>query len=49
MDSTYDDCELIRKIYNGYNFDILSVNYSVGKTKRGSEIIFYGPNVKREQ
>ena len=45
---TYDDCELIRRIYNGFNFETLSVNYSVGKTKKGSEIIVYGPNVIRK-
>lgn len=43
---TYDDCDLIREIYGAYEFETISVNYSVGKTKQGSEIIVYGPGLK---
>jgi len=45
---TYDDCELIRSIYKEYYYERLSINYSVGKTKRGDEIIIYGQNVIRK-
>lgn len=45
---TYDDCELIRNIYKEYYYERLSINYSVGKTKRGDEIIIYGRNVIRK-
>lgn len=45
---TYDDCELIREIYSGYSYDTLSINYSVGKTKKGAEIIIYGPTITKK-
>lgn len=45
---TYDDCEFIRNIYEGYDIESLSVNYSVGKTKTGSEIIVFGPKVIKD-
>lgn len=43
--ATYDNCEFIRKIYNGFKYETLIVKYSVGKTKCGSEVIIYGPSV----
>lgn len=42
---TYDDCEFIRNIYKDFELENISVNYSVGNIKQGSEIIVYGPNV----
>jgi len=46
---TYDDCELIRNLYKDYYSESLSINYSVGKTKKGDEVIIYGQNVLRKR
>ena len=42
---TYDDCDFIRNLYKDYSFEIINVNYSVGKTKNGAELIVYGPSI----
>lgn len=45
---TYDKCELIERLYNNFNREELSINYSAGQTKSGKEVIIYGDNVKYE-
>ncbi len=41
---TYDKCDFIKRLYNGFESEILSVYYSAGKAKSGDEIIFFNTN-----
>lgn len=45
--TTYDKCEFIEELYNGYNTEILSIYYSAGQTKSGDEIVIFGPGIQK--
>ena len=42
---TYDDCELVRQLYSDYSKSIITLNYSTGHTKRGTELLIYGHSI----
>lgn len=42
---TYDNCPLIRTLYNDYHKTIISLYYSAGREKRGDELMIYAKNV----
>lgn len=42
---TYDACELIERLYCNYFMESISLNYSTGVTKNGTEILIYGPTM----
>lgn len=43
---TYDECELIKKLYNKFRMDKIQLNYSAGNTKKGQEYIVYSDLLK---
>lgn len=45
---TYDKCDLIEELYKGFDHEILSINYSAGKTKSGKEIIIFSSNTNHD-
>lgn len=42
---TYDDCPLIRDLYSNYYKTIITLNYSAGHAKKGSELMIYGNTI----
>ncbi len=43
---TYDECDLIYRIFECYRKNVITLNYSAGRTKSGQELIIYGDMVK---
>ena len=43
---TYDESELITKLYQNYQMEKIVLGYSAGKTKSGSELIIYSSQIK---
>lgn len=45
---TYDECELIKALYQKFRIDKMQLSYSAGNTKRGQEYIIYSDLLKVE-
>lgn len=45
---TYDECELIQRLYQNFRMECMSLNYSAGCTKLGQEYIIYSDSIKME-
>ena len=44
--ASYDNCQEIKDIYSGYQFDTYTLNYSAYSKSKGSEVMIYGPTIK---
>lgn len=42
---TYDECDFISSLYHNFRQEIITLNYSAGKTKSGNEYIIYGNSI----
>lgn len=42
---TYDECQLIYDIYKEYPKEVITLRYSAGQTKKGSELLVYSNSV----
>lgn len=42
---TYDECDTIYTLYANYRKEIITLNYSAGRTKSGRELMIYSDNV----
>jgi len=42
---TYDNVKNINEIYHGFSRKCFSLNYSIGNTKFGKEVMFFSPNL----
>lgn len=42
---TYDDCDLINELYASYRREIITLNYSAGRAKKGKELLIYSDDV----
>lgn len=42
---TYDKCDLIYFLYQNYRKEIITLNYSVGNSKHGQELLIYSNNI----
>jgi DNA adenine methylase len=42
---TYDECETIYNLYPQYRKEIIILNYSIGNSKNGKELIIYSDNI----
>lgn len=42
---TYDKCDLIYNLYQNYRKEIITLNYSVGHTREGKELLIYSDNI----
>lgn len=42
---TYDQCDLIHELYKDYRQQIITLNYSAGNTRKGSEFLIFGNKV----
>ena len=43
---TYDESDFIRELYSNFKMEKIVLGYSAGKTKSGSELIIYSPQIK---
>lgn len=39
--TTYDYCEFIENLYQEYRYEIITLSYSAGKSRKGHELLFY--------
>lgn len=46
---TYDKCELIKQLYQGYWMETIKLNYSTGQSKAGEEYLIYSNRVVHKQ
>ena len=42
---TYDDCQLVRKLYENHRFKEIEIAHNVGKRKIGHELLIFGNGV----
>jgi len=42
---TYDECETVYNLYPNFRKEIITLNYSIGNTRTGRELIIYSDNI----
>jgi DNA adenine methylase len=46
--TTYDECDLINRLYGRFRREIITLNYSAGHTKQGKELLIYSDSIVLE-
>lgn len=46
---TYDECDLIHELYKDFRRQTITLNYSAGKTRKGSELLIFGDIVNTSE
>lgn len=46
---TYDKCDFIQNLYSDFRQEIILLNYSTGKTKKGNEVVIFSNNIESPQ
>lgn len=42
---TYDECDFIRELYRGFLMEVVTLEYSAGRAKKGNELIIYSRKI----